>query len=76
MMEQYPELTADEEDLIIWSAASIYSAGADTVHIYTVSLDCMGFVSRILSVVHLLHDNILPRHDVKPNGSKSCASRD
>jgi len=30
MMDQYPDLTPEEEDLIIWSAASIYSAGADT----------------------------------------------
>jgi cytochrome P450 len=30
MMEQYPDFTPEEEDLIIWSAASIYSAGADT----------------------------------------------
>ncbi|KAK7034768.1 hypothetical protein VNI00_012175 [Paramarasmius palmivorus] len=30
LMDQCPDLTPEEEDLIVWSAASIYSAGSDT----------------------------------------------
>ncbi|KAK1232741.1 hypothetical protein PQX77_004139 [Marasmius sp. AFHP31] len=30
LMDQYPNLSPQEEDLIVWSAASIYSAGSDT----------------------------------------------
>lgn len=32
-MENFPDMTPEDEDLIIWSAASIYSAGSDTVSI-------------------------------------------
>lgn len=45
MMDQYPDLTPEEEDLIIWSAASIYSAGADTVRVYTPKLNGWIFMS-------------------------------
>jgi hypothetical protein len=31
LMDKFPDMTPDDEDLIIWSAASIYSAGSDTV---------------------------------------------
>jgi len=32
-MDQYPDMTEDEEDIILWSAASIYAAGSDTVRL-------------------------------------------
>ncbi|RDB24293.1 hypothetical protein Hypma_008795 [Hypsizygus marmoreus] len=59
LMDLYPEMTPEEEDLIMWSAASIYSAGSDTsVSALTTFFLAMAMFPEVQKVAQLEIDTV------------------